>query len=58
MMEWAHCYSLDQMLKKTLELAKSRADAPTTEPTLHFYIFNNCPGGEKGEHWISLALEA
>jgi hypothetical protein len=46
------------MLKEILELAKTRAGAPTTEPTLHFYIFNNCPGGERGQHWISLALEA
>ena len=58
MLEWVQILSLDQMLKERLELAKARADAPTTEPTLHFYIFNNCPGGEKGEHWISLALEA
>ena len=58
MLEWVQILSLDQMLKEILELAKTRAGAPTTEPTLHFYIFNNCPGGERGQHWIPLALEA
>ena len=58
MLEWVQILSLDQMLKEMLKLAKTRAGAPTTEPTLHFCISNNCTGGERWQHWISLALEA